>query len=112
MIKMIIKMNDERIKTQNEYTPEKVYSTLDRIFEQNGMDRIVTNKGVEYCGHDKPTDFGYFGQIMIGLKKQPWFMDNATTWLFCNNDDVDDPNDFSEEDLLVHYGKQVAFSGR
>lgn len=33
MIKMIIKMNDERIKTQNEYPPEKVYSTLDRIFE-------------------------------------------------------------------------------
>ena len=112
MIKMIIKMNNNKLETQNEYTPEKVYSALDRIFEQKGMERIVTSKGIEYCGHDKPTDFGHFGQIMIGLKKQAWFMDNASTWLFCNNDDVDDPNDFSEEDLLAHYGKQVALNGR
>ena len=33
MIKMIIKMNDDRLRQQNEYTPDKVYSTLDRIFE-------------------------------------------------------------------------------
>lgn len=112
MIKMIIKMNDDRLRQQNEYTPDKVYSTLDRIFEQKGMERIETNKGVEYRGHDKPTDFGHFGQIMIGLKKQSWFMDNASTWLFCNNDDVDDPSDFSEEDLLAHYKRKFAPNGR
>jgi len=105
MIKMIIKMNDDKLNTQTEYSAQKVYSALDRIFEKNGMERIDTNKGIEYCGHDNPSDFGLFGQIMTGLKKQSWFMDNAVTWLFCNNDDVDDPNDFSEEDLLVHYGR-------
>lgn len=34
-------------------------------------------------------------------------MDNANTWLYCNSDDSDDPNDFNEEDLLAHYGKKA-----
>ena len=112
MIKMTIQMNDEKLKKQKDYTPEKVYSALDRIFKQKGMERVVTNEGIEYCGHNKPTDFGCFGQIMLGLKKQSWFMDNAAKWLLCSNDDVDDPNDFSEEDLLAHYKKQFAIGGR
>ena len=112
MIKMIIKMNDERLKNQTEYTSDRVYSALDRMFENKGMERIDTNEGIEYRGHDNPTDFGQFGQIMIGLKKQSWFMDNASMWLFCNNDDVDDPNDFSKEDLLAHYGRKTIVAGR
>ncbi len=44
---------------------------------------------------------------MLGLKEQNWFMDNAVTWLYCNSDDSDDPDDFDEEDLLVHYGKKA-----
>lgn len=107
MIKMIIKMDGERLAASKLYSPNKVYSALDRIFMQKGMDRFETEKGIEYCGHDKATDFGNFGQIMIGLKKQPWFMDNAVTWLFCSNGDVDDPGDFSEEDLLSHYKKET-----
>ena len=57
----------------------------------------------EYLGNERPTDFGYFGQIMLGLKNQAWFMDNATTWLLCSNDDADDPKKFNKEDLLKHY---------
>ena len=45
---------------------------------------------------------------MLGLKEQSWFMDNAKTWLYCNSDDSDDPSEFNEEDLLVHYGIKVA----
>ena len=37
-----------------------------------------------------------------------WFMDNANTWLYCNSDDSDNPKDFNEEDLLIHYGKVIA----
>ena len=102
MIKMIIKMNDDKIST-GEYSVERVYSALDRIFGSKGMDRVDTEQGIEYLGHDKPTDFAYFGKIMLGLKNQDWFMDNADKWLYCNNDDSDDPNEFNVEDLLVHY---------
>lgn len=105
MIKMIIKMDNDKINANPKYTTEKVYSTLDSIFTKKGMERFDTDMGIEYRGHENPTDFALFGNIILGLKEQPWFMDNATTWLFCNNDDVDDPNNFCEENLLAHYGR-------
>ncbi len=107
MIKMIIKMNEEKISASNEYTIERVYQALDRIFFNKGMDRTDTECGIEYVGHNRPTDFAFFGKIMLGLKDQPWFMDNVKTWLYCNSDDSDNPMDFNEEDLLIHYGNVV-----
>ena len=105
MIKMTIRMNEEKISTSSEYTVEHIYQALDSIFSKYGMDRTETDRGIEYVGHNRPTDFAYFGKIMLGLKEQPWFMDNVKTWLYCNSDDSDSPTDFNEEDLLVHYGK-------
>ena len=72
------------------------------------MEKVLIADGVEYCGHERPTDFAYFGRIMTGLRKQAWFMENASTWLFCNSDDADDPSVFEEEDLLAHYGMKAA----
>ena len=53
------------------------------------------------AGADIAQFFGNFG-----LRKQPWFMDNAMRWILCNSDDSDDPNDFSEEDLLEYFGRK------
>lgn len=111
MIKMIIKMDENKIKKQGQYTVDRVYSTIDRIFTNKGMQRIDTAKGIEYLGHEKPTDFSYFGQITLGLKNQAWFMDNAVTWLLCSNDDVENPKDFIEEDLLKHYRNYAVIRG-
>lgn len=96
-------MDDDKIKKQGQYSVEQIYSALDRIFTEKGMQKLETNRGIEYLGHDKSADFALFGQIALGLKNQSWFMDNAKTWLLCSNDDVDNPEDFSEEDLLKHY---------
>ena len=108
MIKMVIKMDEKKIGASKEYTVQRVYDALDRIFASKGMERVDTERGMEYIGHDRPTDFAYFGKIMLGLKEQPWFMDNVQTWLYCNNDDSDNPEDFNEEDLMIHYGMEVA----
>ena len=108
MIKMIIEMNEEKIRSAKELTIEQIYAALDRIFLKRGMDKNITERGIEYWGHERSTDFAYFGKIMLGLKEQSWFMDNAKTWLYCNSDDSDDPSEFNEEDLLVHYGIKVA----
>lgn len=107
MIKMIIEMDNEKINLSDAYTTDQIYSALDRIFKKRGMDRVDTDRGIEYLGHNLNTDFAQFGKIMLGLKEQNWFMDNAVTWLYCNSDDSDDPDDFDEEDLLVHYGKKA-----
>ena len=107
MIKMLIKMDENRIKESEKYSLDKVYSALDRIFRDKGMVKVSTDNGIEYCGNDRPIDFAYFGKIMIGLKKQDWFMDNVSEWLFCSNDDTDDANVFNQEDLLIHYGRKA-----
>ena len=100
-------MNEDKIIASDEYSVDRINQVLDRIFSNKGMDRTDTERGIEYTGHNRPTDFAHFGKIMLGLKDQAWFMDNAKTWLYCNNDDSDNPADFNEEDLL-HYKKVVA----
>lgn len=100
MIKMIIKMDEGKIALLKEYSTDHVYKVLDNVFDQYGyhMEQVEGNR--EYRGTGDPRDFGRFGRIYNGLKKQQWFVQTVSTWLLCNSDDVDDPNDFSVEDLL------------
>ena len=107
MIKMIIKMDDSKISSDNEYSIERVYSGLDRIFAGYGYHREEIDGNLEYKGYGDSSDFGKFGRIYNGLRKQPWFSDNVATWILCNSDDVDDPDDFSYEDLLHYDGSRV-----
>ena len=107
MIKMIIRMNNDRIIDQGKYSVEQLYAAIDRIFVNKGMSRVDTDRGVEYIGPGKSTDFAYFGKIMLGLKDQAWFMDNAEEWLYCDNEDSEDVSVFNEENLLAHYGHNI-----
>ena len=52
MIKMLIKMNEDRINTMNDYTPERVYSGLDSIFARSGINGKIVNGYHEYRGND------------------------------------------------------------
>ena len=110
MIKMIIKMDEGKIASAKEFPMEHVYSVLDNVFGQYGyqVEQIEGNR--EYRGNGDPRDFGRFGRIYNGLKKQPWFVKYVSTWLLCNSDDVEDPKDFSVEDLL-NYDKSRITGG-
>ena len=107
MIKMIIKMNDDKIVADNVYTLERIYSGLDRIFSQFGYSSEKIGGNLEYKGNGAASDFGKFGRIYNGLRKQTWFINNADTWLLCNSDDVEDPEDYSVDDLLNYDGNRV-----
>ncbi len=110
MIKMIIRMNDNKIEIEKKYTLERVYAGLDRIFAGYGYSREDVDGNLEYKGSCDPRDFAKFGRIYNGLRKQEWFSENVSTWLLCNSDDVDDPEDFSVEDLLHYDGSRVKVS--
>ena len=110
MIKMIIKMNEDKIKGGNEYTLERIYSGLDKVFAGFGFSGEPVNGCIEYKGNSEPSDFGKFGRIYNGLRKQKWFTDYAQEWLLCNSDDVDDNDDFSVEDLLGYDGSRVGIT--
>ena len=110
MIKMIIKMNEDKILADKEYTLDRIYAGLDRIFSGYGYSAEKVDGKLEYQGNCDPGDFGKFGRIYNGLRKQPWFSENVDTWLLCNSDDVEDKNDFSVEDLLHYNGNRVRVS--
>ncbi|MBS6722993.1 MAG: hypothetical protein KH268_08385 [Clostridiales bacterium] len=104
MLKMIIKMNDDKINTEKIYRLDRIYHTLEQTFLTFGLIRMEDSSGFlvyRDCGRAK--DFGIFGKIVNALKKQRWFMDNVLIWQFCDSDDSDEPDQFNEEDLLKHY---------
>ncbi len=43
MIKMIIKMNEDKIIASDEYSVDRINQALDRIFSNKGMDRTDTD---------------------------------------------------------------------
>lgn len=107
MLKMTICMNDDKIKAEKKYHPDGIYGTINKIFSDMGFSRISdSSKSLVYCDNGQAKDFGRFGKIVNALKKQVWFMDNVSVWLLCDSDDSDNPDDFSEEDLLRRY-KQI-----
>lgn len=109
MLKMIIRMNDDKIIAENKYHLDGIYSTLNNVFHTAGLPRMEDGSGAlvyRDCGWAR--DFSLFGKIVNTLKRQAWFMDNVSVWRLCDSDDSDSPEDFNEEDLLMHYREKLA----
>lgn len=104
MLKMIIQMDDKKINTEKKYNPDVIYRTIDNAFSQMQLPRIdEDSEFLIYCDKGDARDYGRFGRIVNALKKQSWFMNNVIVWRLYNSDDSDVCDDFSEEDLLMHY---------
>lgn len=110
MIKMEIRMDDEKILQERKYNLKAVHDAVDKAFAQWSFKGEQTDSGsVVYKDNGSERDFGRFGCIVNALKKQEWFMANVLTWILYDSDDSDSPEDFAVEDLLAHYaGKRVA----
>ncbi len=110
MIKMEIRMDDEKILKERKYRLEAVYEAVDKAFGYWNFKGEKTSSGsVIYKDNGSSRDFGRFGSIVNALKKKDWFMGNVATWILYESDDSDSPEDFAAEDLIVHYaGKRAA----
>lgn len=109
MLKMVIRMDDEKINREKIYRLAGIYDAIDQVFRASGLPRAEGPSGTlvyRDCGRAK--DFGLFGRIVNHLKRQAWFMENVAQWQFCDSDDSDSPDDFNEEDLLAHYRRKRA----
>ncbi|MCI8418630.1 MAG: hypothetical protein HFI33_14240 [Lachnospiraceae bacterium] len=109
MLKMIIRMDDNKINIEKKYRLDGIYKAIDNTFLKMGLPRMEDTSGsLVYCDNGHTTDYGRFGKIVNTLKRQPWFMENVIEWLFCDSDDSESPDDFNEEDLLSHYRQKQA----
>lgn len=104
MIKMEIRMDDEKILKERKYRLEAVYEAVDKAFGHWDFKGEKTSSGsVIYKDNGSDRDFGRFGSIVNALKKKEWFMGNVATWILYDSDDSDSPDDFATEDLIAHY---------
>ncbi len=104
MLKMVIRMDDDKINIEKKYRVKGIYNTIDSIFIKNGLPRVEDVSGaLVYRDSGGAKDGRRFGRIVNTLKRREWFMDNVSVWLFYDSNDSDDPAAFNEKDLLRHY---------
>lgn len=109
MLKMMIRMDDDKIVTEKKYHLDGIYSTINNTFLTVELPRIEDSSGaLVYCDCGRARDFSLFGKIVNTLKNQTWFMDNVSVWRLYDSDDSDSPEDINEEDLLTHYREKQA----
>ena len=107
MLVMRIGLNAGKINTDAQYSITAMRRTIESAFDSMVLQKANDESDdIVYLGTGSSRDYGRFGKIVNTLKKQPWFMDNISVWRMYNSDDTDDPNEFNEEDLLLHYRSQ------
>jgi len=97
MIKMRIKLDEEKIIREKKYSLNEIKNTLDKIFANAGG--FLDDNG-EYTNGT----FESFGAILAVLKNSDWFMDNVIEWLWKDSDFSEESTDFEVEDLLLKVG--------
>ena len=75
MLKMVIRMNDDKITAENKYRLDGIYNTINHTFQTVGLPRMEDGSGAlvfRDCGRAR--DFSLFGRIVNTLKRQTWIM--------------------------------------
>ncbi len=104
MLKLEIKLDDDKVEKEGKYTTSGIYGTVDKVFSQYDFNKEILSDGTHcYYGNGKPKDYGIFGKIITSLKNKEWFIDYLSKWLWYNSDDGEDDEDYSIEDVLYHY---------
>ena len=107
MLKLEIKMDEEKIIADQKYRVESIYQVLKSVFSRYGLKRTEKPDGtMSFVGSGNPKDYGAFGAIITSLKEKDWFIDYVEKWIWYNSDDGENENDFSVEDVLYHYTKK------
>ena len=107
MLKLEIKIDDNKVEQEGKYSASNIYSAVDKVFMKYDFRKEILKDGT-YCyyGNGRPKDYGIFGRIITTLKEKEWFMDYLLKWLWYNSDDGENEEDFAIEDVLYHYTKK------
>ncbi|WP_321010026.1 hypothetical protein [Hungatella effluvii] len=109
MLKLEIRLDEEKIRETGKYAPESLRQTLIQSFAKQQLDSVVEPDGtLFFVGRGRARDYGCFGKMITALRNQQWFMEYVDRWIWYNSDDGEDENDFSIEDVLAHYTSRVS----
>ena len=109
MLKLEIRMDEEKILAEKKYRPESIYQALEQAFSKYKLNKIQDTDGTMwFTGNGNPKDYGAFGSIITSLREKAWFMDYVTKWVWYNSDDGENEDDYVVEDVLYHYTKRLS----
>ncbi|MDE5910635.1 MAG: hypothetical protein K2H52_18215 [Lachnospiraceae bacterium] len=106
MMKMLIKLDKEKIEHEGQYDFDKMNRIIDEEFASMGITK--DENGLYING-----DFGSFGSMIFALQKLDWFMDNISEWLWYDSGFIIDPtpDEYLIEDLAMYYRKKRIKNG-
>ena len=109
MLKLEIRLDQDKIRSEGKYAPDSLYQTLIHAFDKEQLDHAVEQDGtMVFTGRGRKKDYGCFGKLITALKKQAWFMEYVERWVWYNSDDGEDEDDFAVEDVLLHYTNRAS----
>lgn len=94
MMKMLVKLDTEKIAKEGKYDVNKINAYLIDTFAKKGMKKDSDNWFIN-------GNFTTCGSLIIKLSKADWFRNNVIEWLWYDTDDS------SVEDLKAHYCKET-----
>ncbi|MDO5415880.1 MAG: hypothetical protein Q4F29_01660 [Lachnospiraceae bacterium] len=109
MLKLEIKMDENKIQFENQYLAENIYQMLAELFDRFQLKQEILEDGtLSVHGNNQPWDYGAFGYIITLLKDKMWFMPYVIKWVWYNSDNNENEEDFDREDVLYYYTKKVS----
>ena len=101
MIKMLIQLDEERIKADDEYDLQEMWQAIDELFDDVKCIKEVQPDGsVMYSGNPKSNsllaDFGY---AFVSLREWDFFAQYCSKWIWYENEEDELP--YSDEDILL-----------
>lgn len=109
MLKLEIRLNENKIRKEGKYTTECLNQTLISAFEEEQLDcRKESDGTLVFVGRGLAKDYGCFGMLITALKREMWFMNYVEKWIWYNSDDGESEDDFAVEDVLLFYTNRAS----
>ena len=108
MIRIEIKLDNEKIRDEGFYTSDAIFNAVDEVFAKYCLSKSIEQDGsITYSGTGAATDFGAFASVILFLKDREWFIPYVERWLWYNSADGSSEGDFVVEDILAHYMRKM-----
>ena len=105
MMKMLIKLDEERIKAEGKYDLADMWRKIDEQFEKACTKEVQPDGAALYSGDPNSDYFTCISLAYIRLSEQEWFAKYCSKWIWYDNDD-DEDLPLSDEDILAKERKR------
>lgn len=87
MMKMLIKLDEDKIRADGKYDVVAVWKWIDKRFENACTKEIQSDGAVLYSGDPQRDYYTCIGLAYLALREQKWFASYCRQWIWYDNDD-------------------------